>query len=231
MASSRIVMGIAGVGVTGGGLFYAFGPAGGPPPGPAKGMELIGEKGPGHASKYSIILDMDETLLHTSFDNNTGKVHVRPHADEFVKKCAELAETILWTAGTEEYAKIAIKMIGPSSEQFHERIYRNNIWWSEWKMSTKGLNRLPRDRQFTILIDNSKRVVEENDKFNAIVVRDYFGTDKKDKELVRVQKVIEEMVASGKPVPEFLKEKLSKGDLIESEGVLMLPYSSSGWFF
>ena len=201
MSSSRIVMGLVGTGVGGGGLFYVFGPAGGPPPGPPKGMELIGEKSPGHASNYSIVLDMDETLLHTSFENNnSGKVHVRPQAGEFVGKCAELAETILWTAGTEDYAKIAIKMIGPQSENFHERIYRSNIWWSEWKMSTKGLNRLPRDKDYTILIDNSRRVVEAEDKFNAIVVRDYMGTDKNDKELIRVQKVIEEMVARYVPL-------------------------------
>ena len=64
--------------------------------------------------KKCVVLDLDETLVHSSFKPVEGadfvvpveiegvvyKVYVlkRPYVDEFLKRCGELFECVLWTA-------------------------------------------------------------------------------------------------------------------------------------
>ncbi|KAJ9470367.1 CTD small phosphatase-like protein 2 [Diplonema papillatum] len=174
-----------------------------------------------HASRYSIVLDMDETLLHTRFhDNDRGKVFVRPHSDELLHKVASQTEMVLWTAGTEDYAVEALKLIGDQHTLFHHRIYRNRLWWGEFASGFKSLRRLNRDRNYTLLVDNSSHVVDPEDADHAIVVRDYLG-GKDDDELIGVAEIIEELVKSEKPVPAFLREKIDEGKLERKEDGLI----------
>eukprot|EP01061_Rhynchopus_euleeides_P045613 TRINITY_DN8287_c1_g2_i1.p1 TRINITY_DN8287_c1_g2~~TRINITY_DN8287_c1_g2_i1.p1 ORF type:complete len:264 (+),score=119.71 TRINITY_DN8287_c1_g2_i1:85-792(+) len=166
-----------------------------------------------YPSKYTFVLDMDETLLHTSFDGeNSGKVAVRSFASDILKSTAACGEMVLWTAGTEGYAKIAIKLIGPECTLFHHRLYRNHLWFNTMGLNNKPLRRLERNRDYTLLVDNHTTCVDPEDLDNAIVVSDFFG-DKFDAELRDVKAIIEEMAASGKTVPEFLGEMVKAGRL------------------
>ena len=49
-----------------------------------------------------LVLDLDETLIH--YDYNSEVFHVRPFAEEFLKKCSPLFEIIIFTAAVQEYA-------------------------------------------------------------------------------------------------------------------------------
>ena len=49
-----------------------------------------------------LILDLDETLIH--FDVDKEEYHIRPHAEEFIKKMKHYYEVTIFTAGTKEYA-------------------------------------------------------------------------------------------------------------------------------
>ena len=120
-------------------------------------------------SRYTFVLDMDETLLHTSFKTDTeGKVAVRQFAGDLLTSTAELGEMVLWTAGTEGYARLALKLLGPQTELFHERIFRNRLWWGEMMQNTKRLVMLNRDPDYTLIVDNHAYVVDVEDANNAV---------------------------------------------------------------
>ncbi|KAK7200809.1 PTP1-interacting protein, 39 kDa [Novymonas esmeraldas] len=77
---------------------------------------------PAHAQKHTLVLDIDETLIHTygmsRHDSANDKVHdpavqgvtlvdyhvlLRPHLKEFLDEVHQLFEVVFWTAGTASY--------------------------------------------------------------------------------------------------------------------------------
>eukprot|EP01064_Diplonema_japonicum_P011924 TRINITY_DN19385_c0_g1_i1.p1 TRINITY_DN19385_c0_g1~~TRINITY_DN19385_c0_g1_i1.p1 ORF type:complete len:249 (+),score=66.60 TRINITY_DN19385_c0_g1_i1:56-748(+) len=185
-----------------------------------------------YGSKYTIVVDMDETLLHTTFKPN-GKgasVNVRAFSAELLKGVSEISEMVLWTAGTEDYAIQALKLIGPEEELFHHRIYRSPLWFTMMS-HVKSLRRLNRDLDYTIIVDNSPAAIAPEDRYNALVVTDFFN-NKKDVELKDVLKILQELTASGLPVQKFLKQKVASGDLREDDVRLvhMPPPRTFSWF-
>nr|CCC92811.1 unnamed protein product [Trypanosoma congolense IL3000] len=64
---------------------------------------------PADRNKPTLVLDIDETLLHTFSIRNDGPDSVRfgfflrPHAKEFLSEVRELYEVVFWTAGTASY--------------------------------------------------------------------------------------------------------------------------------
>jgi hypothetical protein len=59
--------------------------------------------------KILIVLDIDGTLLHASFESeqyiSTYKLHYRPGLLEFIKLIQTHFEVAIWTAGSDDYAK------------------------------------------------------------------------------------------------------------------------------
>jgi TFIIF-interacting CTD phosphatase-like protein len=82
----------------------------------AKTMML---QGPNNKNKLkkTLLLDLDETLIHTSFVESEDFVHtleiqekiiwfnVRPHALEFLKNMAKIYEIVMFTAAEKAYAE------------------------------------------------------------------------------------------------------------------------------
>lgn len=59
--------------------------------------------------KYTLVLDLDETLLHYKEITDTdGELGIRPGADEFLEKLSEHYEIIIFTAAMQDYADWAI---------------------------------------------------------------------------------------------------------------------------
>lgn len=51
---------------------------------------------------YTLVLDLDETLVHYYEENNLGKYSVRPHCKEFLKEMSEYYEIVIFTAAIQE---------------------------------------------------------------------------------------------------------------------------------
>uniref|UniRef100_A0A8C7Z2M1 protein-serine/threonine phosphatase n=1 Tax=Oryzias sinensis TaxID=183150 RepID=A0A8C7Z2M1_9TELE len=121
------------------------------------------------AGKICVVIDLDETLVHSSFKpmNNPdfiipveieGKLHQvyvlkRPHVDEFLKRMGELFECILFTASLSKYADPVSDMLDKRGT-FKNRLFREACVFHKGNY-VKDLSRLGRDLNRVIIIDNS----------------------------------------------------------------------------
>ncbi len=73
-------------------------------------------------SEALLILDLDETLIHSSLealgrepDFRCGPylVYMRPGVTSFLRECAEIFELAVWTTATEDYAACIVERIFP----------------------------------------------------------------------------------------------------------------------
>eukprot|EP01068_Selenidium_serpulae_P004171 Selendium_serpulae@DN3446_c0_g1_i1.p1 len=112
-------------------------------------------------SDKTIVLDMDETLIHTQFDLNDYSfkiliqgtefcVAIRPGLTDFLKFCREhFREVVLWTASRRSYADAIIRKIDPNGTYFTQRLYDTDCRWGGKRLSV-----LDRDPASVIFVDD-----------------------------------------------------------------------------
>ena len=133
---------------------------------------------------YTLIFDLDETLVHCSINDNNA-IKIRPYAKELLLNLSKYFEIVLFTASVEEYAEIVIK----NFEGIHYKLYRKhttkavNKYGKEFYI--KDLSKIGRSLLKVCLIDNNK------DSFllqpeNGLEISSYYG-DGNDKELYFLQ--------------------------------------------
>ncbi|OCT61025.1 carboxy-terminal domain RNA polymerase II polypeptide A small phosphatase 1 [Xenopus laevis] len=121
------------------------------------------------AGKICAVIDLDETLVHSSFKpvNNAdfiipveieGTVHQvyvlkRPHVDEFLRRMGEMFECVLFTASLAKYADPVADLLDKWGA-FHARLFRESCAFHRGNY-VKDLSRLGRDLNKLIIIDNS----------------------------------------------------------------------------
>jgi CTD small phosphatase-like protein 2 len=105
--------------------------------------------------KYTLVLDMDETLIHFFFSHISGMFFVRPYTFEFLKSLQPFYEIITFTAGTKEYADNILNIIDNKNNIINYRLYRNHTTIINLNVY-KDLSKIGRDLKKTIIIDNLK---------------------------------------------------------------------------
>jgi RNA polymerase II subunit A small phosphatase-like protein len=142
------------------------------PPSPmssSKGKYLLQQLKPEEAHKKCIVIDLDETLVHSSFkpvsnadfivpveiDGTVHQVYVlkRPFVDEFLKRMGELFECVLFTASLSKYADPVTDLLDKCGT-FDCRLFREACVFHRGNY-VKDLSRLGRDLRKTVIIDNS----------------------------------------------------------------------------
>ncbi|KAL1022127.1 hypothetical protein UPYG_G00022480 [Umbra pygmaea] len=119
--------------------------------------------------KICVVIDLDETLVHSSFkpvnnadfiipveiDGTVHQVYVlkRPHVDEFLKRMGELFECILFTASLAKYADPVSDLLDKWGA-FRGRLFRESCVFHRGNY-VKDLSRLGRDLNKVIIVDNS----------------------------------------------------------------------------
>lgn len=61
---------------------------------------------------YTLVLDLDETLVHYYEDNEQGKYSVRPHCKDFLKEMSEHYEIVIFTAAIQEVFFYIVRRLG-----------------------------------------------------------------------------------------------------------------------
>lgn len=119
--------------------------------------------------KMCLVIDLDETLVHSSFkpisnadfvipveiDGTVHQVYVlkRPFVDEFLQKMGELYECVLFTASLAKYADPVADLLDKWGV-FRTRLFRESCVFYRGNY-VKDLGRLGRDLQRVVIMDNS----------------------------------------------------------------------------
>uniref|UniRef100_A0A3B3UKJ3 protein-serine/threonine phosphatase n=1 Tax=Poecilia latipinna TaxID=48699 RepID=A0A3B3UKJ3_9TELE len=130
---------------------------------------LLSQSASDDPAKICVVIDLDETLVHSSFKplNNADfiipveiegivhQVHVlkRPHVDEFLQRMGEMFECVLFTASLSKYADPVSDLLDKGGA-FQSRLFREACVYHRGNY-VKDLSRLGRDLNRVIIIDNS----------------------------------------------------------------------------
>ena len=103
-------------------------------------------------SKYCLVLDLDETLIHNVDTQSESYFLIRPGCIEFLKTMAKYYELVIFTAAVQEYADQVIDQIDVD-RNIKYRLYRQHCS-QNGPFLVKDLSLLGRQLDKTIIIDN-----------------------------------------------------------------------------
>lgn len=148
--------------------------------------------------KHCVVIDLDETLVHSSFapvhnadfiipvdiDGTVHQVYVlkRPYVDEFLQKMGELFECVLFTASLGKYADPVTDLLDKWGV-FKSRLFRESCVFHRGSY-VKDLSRLGRELNKVVIIDNSPASYMFHPR-NAVPIISWFD-DPADRELLHL---------------------------------------------
>jgi len=164
---------------------------------PPISMELAGRK--------CLVLDLDETLVHSSFkpipnpdfiipveiEEQVHKVYVlkRPGVDQFLQRMGPLFEIVVFTASLAKYADPVLDLLD-STRVIHHRLFRESC--TNYKGNfVKDMSRLGRDLKHSLIIDNSPTSFLFHPE-NAILCETWYD-DEQDNELIDFIPILENL--------------------------------------
>ena len=163
-------------------------------------------------NKKMLILDLDETLVHSCFKPNNnnlnnnipkpdillnikfnGKYHEvlvykRPFVDEFLEKMNKYYNLIIFTASVQEYADPLLDQLD-KNKFIKLRYYRHSCLMDKNGKFVKNLSSIYNDLKNVILLDNNPISYSYNKSNGLPIITWHF--DKKDRELLKVIPILE----------------------------------------
>lgn len=143
-----------------------------------------------NTGRYTLVLDLDETLVHFQETEAGGQFLVRPFAQEFLELMSEKFELVVFTAAVQEYADWIIDRIDNKGLVKH-RLYREHTKYQD-DAYIKDLSKIGRELSKTIIIDNNA----DNFKLqpeNGIYIKSWYDNPQ-DQALRQLSKVLLKLV-------------------------------------
>ncbi|ORX92683.1 NIF-domain-containing protein [Basidiobolus meristosporus CBS 931.73] len=169
------------------------------------GKDLLPPLAPKDAGKKCLVLDLDETLVHSSFkpvaeadfiipveiEGQTHSVYVvkRPGVDEFMKRVGECYEVVVFTASLAKYADPVLDKLDIHEVVTH-RLFREACYNHRGNY-VKNLSQLGRDLRQVVIIDNSPASYIFHPT-NAVPITSWFD-DPHDTELIDLVPFLEDL--------------------------------------
>lgn len=161
-----------------------------------------------HKGRKTLVLDLDETLVHSSFkpisnadfiiavelDNIVHRVYVRkrPGVDHFLKAVGEKFEIVVFTASLAKYADPVLDILDVE-HVVHARLFREACV-QHYGNYVKDLSHLGRSMESCVIIDNSPfSYMFQPD--NALPVTSWFN-DKNDRQLYDILPLLDEIAGA-----------------------------------
>ncbi|KAK9765150.1 hypothetical protein K7432_006746 [Basidiobolus ranarum] len=171
----------------------------------APGKDLLPPLALKDVGKKCLVLDLDETLVHSSFkpvaeadfiipveiEGQSHSVYVikRPGVDEFMRKVGELYEVVVFTASVAKYADPVLDKLDIHEVVTH-RLFREACYNHRGNY-VKNLSQLGRDLRQVIIIDNSPTSYIFHPA-NAVPITSWFD-DPHDTELIDLVPFLEDL--------------------------------------
>ncbi|KAG2236026.1 hypothetical protein BDF21DRAFT_393024 [Thamnidium elegans] len=167
----------------------------------AKRLEQQDEKRLLDQRKLSLIVDLDQTILHATWEPSIAdwvkerkernsdsvkdirqftldgspliySIKLRPGLSDFLKDMSKKYEMHIYTMGTRSYAEAVVKEIDPTGELFHDRILSRD---ENGSMTKKRLERLfPSDTSKVVVLDDRGDVWDYSPNLIQIKPYEYF---------------------------------------------------------
>lgn len=166
---------------------------------------LLSPKNQVFKNKKLLVLDLDETLVHSSFkylrsadfvlpvdiDDQIHNVYVikRPGVDEFLQRVGELYEVVVFTASVNRYGDPLLDILDKNSS-IHHRLFREACYNYEGNY-IKNLSQLGRPLSDIIILDNSPASYIFHPQ-HAIPISSWFS-DTHDNELLDIIPLLEDL--------------------------------------
>ncbi|PNS18285.1 hypothetical protein CAC42_7654 [Sphaceloma murrayae] len=174
-------------------------------PNPTGAKWLLPPTRPEHRGRKCLILDLDETLVHSSFkilhqadftipveiEGQYHNVYVikRPGVDAFMKRVGELYEVVVFTASVSKYGDPLLDQLD-IHQVVHHRLFRESCYNHQGNY-VKDLSQVGRDLKETIIIDNSPTSYIFHPQ-HAVPISSWFS-DAHDNELLDLIPVLEDL--------------------------------------
>ena len=172
---------------------------------------FLQDKSPSCKLEYTLVLDLDETLVHFVQGENDSNniVQIRPGAEQFIEDLSEYFEIIIFTAAKQDYADLVIDGVD-LNHKVSGRLYRDHtIKLGDGYI--KDLSKLGRDLKKMLIVDNCADNFSLQPK-NGLKIKDFEG-DPEDNELEFLKEDLIEMIQKKpKDVRDCLEEIQKKMD-------------------
>ncbi|KAM9977428.1 hypothetical protein ACTFIR_011295 [Dictyostelium discoideum] len=154
--------------------------------------------------KKTLILDLDETLVHSTLkpvthNQITVKVLIedmdctfyvikRPHVDYFLEKVSQWYDIVIFTASMQQYADPLLDQLD-THKVFKKRLFRDSCLEKHGNF-VKDLSMIDQDLTSTIIIDNSP-IAYSNNLENALPIDNWMGDNPSDTSLLSLLPFLE----------------------------------------
>jgi Dullard-like phosphatase family protein len=168
-------------------------------------QHLLPNLGSALRNRKCLVIDLDETLVHSNFkfvpdadfvvpveiDGTVHKVYVlkRPGCDEFLRRVGALYEIVIFTASLGKYANPVLDLLD-IHRVVHFRLFREACVNYDGNF-VKDLSRLGRELKNVIIIDNSSTSYMLQPR-HAVPIKSWFD-DPHDEELIHLADALEDM--------------------------------------
>ena len=149
---------------------------------------------PQNNKKFSLVLDLDETLVSFKVcpEKNKGLLRLRPGLIEFLEEMKKNFELIIFTSATNEYADPLLKAIEKDKKYFDYKLYRQHtiIYNNE---IVKDISKIGRPLDKVIIVDNliqNFRLQKEN----GIMIKAFWGEDNNDTALIELKDILNKII-------------------------------------
>ena len=174
----------------------------------------------------SLVLDLDETLVHctvepiadpdmvfpVAFGGVEYQVHVRkrPYLEYFLESVSKHFEVVVFTASQKVYADELLNRIDPKGKYIKHRMFRESCLQVEGNF-LKDLNVLGRDLRQAVLVDNSPHAFGYQID-NGIPIESWFD-DRNDTELVKLETFLRTLIGKNDVRP-IVRDKFKTFQLV-----------------
>jgi len=151
--------------------------------------------------KYFLVLDLDETLVHTSFKKIASPdlvakceigsicrelfIKKRPGVDDFLQRMAQSCELIVFTRSYEEYANAVLDLLDT------KRLFTKRLFRQDCNDYVKDLSKFGWNLSHTLLVDNNPKSYSLHPN-NAVPILSWYD-DPYDTELTDIAPFLEKL--------------------------------------